>query len=243
MAWGVSTVNSLVQERERPGRPELAVPAARVLEAHPRGRPRRLRGRVAHDVVVAGAWPNGAPYDVQVANLLELTAHLPERSFAPGAVVLHEGEPGDGLWVLVSGRLTVRRDGVELNELSSPGQLIGEISLLLDIPHTATVAAAEPSVLRHAADGRQLLGSDPTITMHVAVGLAERLTLLTEYVADVTRQYAHVPGISMVSAVLSRMPNGGRAAGAAAVGSRRDPDPTSRTDRHQKSVRGGASRP
>jgi hypothetical protein len=97
--------------------------------------------------------------------------------------------------------------------------------LLLDIPHTATVAAAEPSVLRHASDGRLLLGSNPTITMHVAAGLAERLTLLTEYVTDVTRQYAHVPGIAMVSAVLSRMPNGGRAAGAAVAGSRRDTEP------------------
>ena len=47
-AHGVGRVDreQLVQERERPRRPELAVPAARVLEAHPRGRPRRLRGRV-----------------------------------------------------------------------------------------------------------------------------------------------------------------------------------------------------
>ena len=164
-----------------------------------------------------------APYDVEVADLLELTTHLPERSFPPGAVIVHEGGRSNSLWVLVSGRLSVRRDGVEINELSSPGQLIGEISLLLDIPHTATVAAVDPCVLRHADDGRRLLGDDPTITMHVARGLAERLTLLTEYVGDITRQYAHVPGISMVSAVLNRMPNGGGPA--AAAGSRRDPEP------------------
>ena len=154
--------------------------------------------------------------------MLELTTHLPERSFPAGAVIVQEGGRGDSLWVLVSGRLTIRRDGVELNEISSPGQLIGEISLLLDIPYTATVTAVEPSVLRVAGDGRQLLGDDPLITLHVAVGLAERLKLLTEYVTDITRQYAHVPGISMVSAVLNRMPNGGAAA---AVGSRRDPEP------------------
>ena len=126
--------------------------------------------------------------------------------------------------MLVSGRLTVRRDDVEINELSSPGQLIGEVSLLLGIPHTATVTAVEPSLLRHAADGRQLLGDEPAITMHVAAGLAERLRLLTEYVTDITRQYAHVPGISMVSAVLNRMSARG-ASGATAAGSRRDPEP------------------
>ena len=43
MAWGWSDVQQLVQERTRPGRPELAVHAARVLAAHPRTRPRRLR--------------------------------------------------------------------------------------------------------------------------------------------------------------------------------------------------------
>ncbi len=165
-----------------------------------------------------------ASYDVEVADMLEFTKHLPERSFAPGAVIVHQGGRSDSLWVLVSGRLTVRRDDVELNELSSPGQLIGEVSLLLGIPHTATVTAVEPSLLRHAADGRQLLGDEPAITMHVAAGLAERLMLLTEYVTDITRQYAHVPGISMVSAVLNRMPARG-ATGATAAGSRRDPEP------------------
>ena len=165
------------------------------------------------------------PYDVEVPDLLELTTHLPERSFAPGAVIVREGGRSAGLWVLVSGRLSVRRDGVELNELGTPGQLIGEISLLLDIPHTATVAAVEPSVLRCANDGRQLLADDPTIALHVAAGLAERLTLLTEYVADITRQYADVPGISMVSAVLNRMSSSGPAAAVDAVGSRRDPEP------------------
>jgi len=160
-----------------------------------------------------------------VADILGLTAHLPERALAPGDVVVQEGGRSAGLWVLVSGRLAVSRDGVEINELSSPGQLIGEISLLLDAPHSATVTAVEPSVVRHAENGRQLLHGDPGIALHVATGLAERLTLLTEYVADITRQYAHVPGISMVSAVLNRMPNRGGAAGAAVAGSRRDLEP------------------
>ena len=174
------------------------------------------------------------PYDAEVADMLELTAHLPERSFAPGAVIVQEGGRSNSLWVLVSGRLTVPRDGVEINELTSPGQLIGEISLLLDIPHTATVAAVEPSVLRHADDGRELLGGDPSITLHVATGLAERLTLLTEYVADVTRQYAHVPGISMVSAVLNRMPSRGGAAAPPPSAHDGTRSPTSPTDRFRR---------
>ena len=51
MAWGVVDGEQLVQERQRARRPELAVPAARVLEAHPRGRPGRLRlARLARHV-------------------------------------------------------------------------------------------------------------------------------------------------------------------------------------------------
>jgi CRP/FNR family cyclic AMP-dependent transcriptional regulator len=155
--------------------------------------------------------------------MLVLSAHLPEVEFAAGDLVVREGGPSGSIWVLVSGALRVRKGSVEVNTITTPGSIIGEMSVLLGVDHSATVEATEPSVLRHALDGHGLLASDPAITHLVAVGLAERLSFVTTYLADLTRQYADVPGLSMVSDVLSRLEL--HAGPSASPGSVRDPDP------------------
>ena len=67
------------------------------------------------------------------------------------------------------------------------------------------------------------MAGDPAITKLVAIGLAERLSFVTTYLADLTQQYADVPGLSMVSDVLSRLEQ--HAGPVASPGSARDPDP------------------
>ena len=131
--------------------------------------------------------------------------------------------PVAGLWVLVSGALRVRKGDIQVNTITNPGSLVGEMSILQGTDHTATVEATEQSTLRHAADGHALLASDPAITNLVAIGLAERLAFVTTYLADLTQQYAGVPGLSMVSDVLSRL--GQHTGPAASPGSAREPDP------------------
>ena len=155
--------------------------------------------------------------------MLALSAHLPELTFAPGGVVVQEGNTTGGIWVLVAGALRVRKGGVQVNTITRPGALIGEVSVLLGAASSATVEATEASVLRHAADGQTLLSSDPEITKLVAIGLAERLNVVTTYLADLKHQYGDAPGLSMVSEVLSQL--GERQAPAARPGSARDPDP------------------
>ena len=154
-------------------------------------------------------------------DMLSLSVGLPERSFEAGETVVHEGARG-GMWVLVSGALQVRKGAVLVNTITGPGALVGEISVLLGSPYSATVEATERSVLRHAADGRQLLASDPAIATLVAIGLAERLNFVTTYLADLKQQYGDAPGLSMVSQVLQQL--GHRHAAAARPGSARDPD-------------------
>ena len=164
----------------------------------------------------------GLTYAAAVADMLVLSAHLPEIEVACGDVVVREGGTGGSIWVLVSGALRVRKGDTEVNTITNPGALVGEMSVLLGVDHSATVEATEPSTLRHAADGHVLL-ADPAVTKLVAVGLAERLSFVTTYLADLTEQYADVPGLSMVSDVLSRLEQ--HAGPLASPGSERDPDP------------------
>ena len=113
-------------------------------------------------------------------DMLALSASLPSVEFAPGEIVVEEGGSSGALWILVSGALRVRKGAVVVNTVTRPGALIGEIAVLLDGVNGATVEATEPSVLRHAADGKALLASDPLISRLVAIGLAERLNFVTD---------------------------------------------------------------
>lgn len=151
------------------------------------------------------ARPATLAYDVPMADLLALSASLPEVSFAPGDVVLREGGSAGDLWILISGALKVTKGDVVVNTITRPGAIVGEIAVLLGTGNSATVEATEPSVLRHAADGRALLDGDPAITRLVAAGLAERLNFVTTHLVDLKQQYGDAPGLSMVSDVLARM--------------------------------------
>lgn len=158
-----------------------------------------------------------------MADMLALSAALPEISFAPGEIVIREGGSAGALWILVSGALKVTKGGVVVNSITRPGALVGEIAVLLDTVNSATVEATQPSVLRHAADGRALLASDPTIARLVAVGLAERLNFVTTYLVDLKHQYGDAPGLAMVSDVLAQLAE--HQGTGAKPGSARDPEP------------------
>ena len=90
-------------------------------------------------------------------DMLALTRDFPEIEYAPGEVVITEGGESTGVWILVSGSLRVTKNGREVNRVSQPGALIGEMSILLGVPDSATVEAAERCVMRYAADGEALL--------------------------------------------------------------------------------------
>lgn len=156
-------------------------------------------------------------------NLLERCHNLPVVHFAPGEAVVSEGAAAQGLWILVSGALQVRKGSVLVNTVTRPGSLVGEISVLLNTAYGATVEATEPSVLHHAADGHTFLSSDPAIGHLVAVGLAERLNFVTTYLVDLKQQYGDSPGLAMVSEVLRQLATS--APPTARPGSARDPDP------------------
>ena len=158
-----------------------------------------------------------------MSSMLVLCSHLPEVEFAPGDTVVSEGSRTGSVWVLVSGSLQVRKGQVVIHTITNPGAAIGEISLLLDTTHGATVVAIERTVMHHAADGSALLASDPAIAQHIAVGLAERLNFVTAYLSDLKLQYGDAPGLTMVSEVLQQLAH--RQGPPARPGSTRDPDP------------------
>ncbi|HUF38959.1 MAG TPA: cyclic nucleotide-binding domain-containing protein [Anaerolineales bacterium] len=79
-----------------------------------------------------------------------LALNMRRETVAAGEVLFREGDPGDRFYIVESGRLIVARtQGGQTTEIAQPttGEYVGEIALLQNIPRTATVTAAEDTVV------------------------------------------------------------------------------------------------
>ena len=101
-------------------------------------------------------------------------ATYPLVTYQAGETVLSAASTTGRLLILKSGVVAVLKEGVEIARVTEPGAVFGELSVLLDQPHTAEVRAVEPSQF-HVADGATVLSTDPIALLYVATILAQRL--------------------------------------------------------------------
>jgi CRP-like cAMP-binding protein len=91
------------------------------------------------------------------ARLEQLAQALVRLAFAPGAVIVREGDDGGYFYVISAGEVEVIR-GARLLAIRGPGEYFGEIALLRDIPRTATVVA-RTAVTLCALDGPRFVAA------------------------------------------------------------------------------------
>lgn len=99
------------------------------------------------------------------------------RHYGTADTLFSEHEEADNLFVLRSGRLSVRKGGHEIATIEKKGAFVGELSLLLGMPRTATVVALMESDLivipGEALD--KAMEKDPVMAINLARLLAQRL--------------------------------------------------------------------
>lgn len=122
-------------------------------------------------------------------NLLELSADLPVRAFAAQEIVLEEGQRSGRLYVLAEGRVEVMKGETRITTIGHAGAVFGDMSLLLDQPHSATVRCLVPSRFHVADDPAAFLAAHPAACLAIARGLAGRLDTLTRYLVDLKAQF------------------------------------------------------
>src|SRR5947209_1607850 len=98
---------------------------------------------------------------------------LPLETYKIGETVLAAGSKTGRLLILKKGTVTIVKGAIAIAKVTEPGAVFGELSALLDQPHTADVHATEPSQF-HVADAA-LLMQDPIVLLYVAGLLARRL--------------------------------------------------------------------
>ncbi len=80
--------------------------------------------------------------DLSYQEMLQVMPITFERSFDGGEEIIHEGDDGEELYILVDGRCEVSSGGVRIARLE-PGCSFGELSLVDRQPRSATVVALE----------------------------------------------------------------------------------------------------
>jgi MFS family permease len=118
------------------------------------------------DVALLRATPIFGP--LGLIGLERVARNLTPIEVPSGGVVIREGEPGDRFYVIASGGVEVSRQGERIATLG-PGDFVGEIALLRNVPRTATVVATEPTSLRALEQANFLAAVTGTPTGSVAL--------------------------------------------------------------------------
>lgn len=141
-----------------------------------------------------------------LASFLGLAANHPQRVLPPGSVLLEEGRRAGVLYVLESGTVEIAKGGVAISTVSHPGAVFGEVSVLLDEAHMATVRVTAESRFRVIEDPMTFLRAHPDAAMHVAMLLARRLGGVSSYLVELKRQYQERKDhLAMVDEVLANL--------------------------------------
>jgi CRP/FNR family cyclic AMP-dependent transcriptional regulator len=141
-----------------------------------------------------------------MTSILDKCAGVPRREFAAGTVLLSEGETSGRLYILADGSVEVLRGDTQVAVIGEPGSVFGEMSVLLNRPHTATVRATSPVGVFVFDDAESFLKSNPEIAFLLGKLLAERLNAATTYLVDLKRQFeGHGNHLGMVGEVLETL--------------------------------------
>ncbi|HEX4452627.1 MAG TPA: cyclic nucleotide-binding domain-containing protein [Kofleriaceae bacterium] len=142
------------------------------LEEIPIAEPRAL-GLAAAETLASTPLFSGMSQEALEALVAELTlVHLVKDE-----ALFHEGDPGDALYVIVEGELSVQAEGpprVEMARLG-PGAFLGEVALMTDQPRSATVTALGDA---------ELLRIDRATLAHVLAEHGDILTSVLRFVRE-----------------------------------------------------------
>jgi CRP-like cAMP-binding protein len=105
--------------------------------------------------------------------LREAVRLMDEVDVKAGRVLIEEGRTGGECFIVIDGRVEVRRDGQRIAE-AGPGDVLGELALLDKKPRNASAVAIEPTrlLVMAPAEFHTLLNHHPDVRAKVEAAAA-----------------------------------------------------------------------
>ncbi len=132
---------------------------------------------------------------LHVSELAAIGSMVEEVVCLAGVAVFREGEPGDALYLVVEGEVSVfkaksgeKNLGVEIARIGG-GECFGEMALLEDAPRSATIQTVGPArflVLRKR-DFTRIVQEYPQIALHIARVLSARIRNIHQKIKDLEK--------------------------------------------------------
>jgi CRP/FNR family cyclic AMP-dependent transcriptional regulator len=114
--------------------------------------------------------------DLPARSLESLARSMRERTYEPGAVIVRQGDPGVGFFLITDGVVEVSHDGHHVRDLG-PGEFFGEMALMEERPRSATVTAKERTRCLQLVrwDFRAVLKENPDLAVRMLEVVVQRL--------------------------------------------------------------------
>ena len=121
--------------------------------------------------------------------ILDYCDGLPKRRFSAGDVLLQEGETSGRLFIVTGGSFEILKGAYQIATVREPGAIFGEMSVLLGLPHMATVKALTDAEAYEAEGSDGFLSARSEINHFLSKMLAQRLHSVTSYLVDLKTQF------------------------------------------------------
>ena len=121
--------------------------------------------------------------------LMPIHDKMEQFRLTAGAILFNEGEPGDGLYIIVEGELAILSNGVQLGT-RGPGGYVGELALLDDAPRSADVQVKTDVLLLklHRDDFHEVLTTSPEVVSAMFRLLVQKIRDDTEHRTAILRE-------------------------------------------------------
>jgi CRP-like cAMP-binding protein len=132
------------------------------------------------------------------ADALRLIAFSGEtHDYADGGVVFREGDPADGAFVVMHGRIDLVRERIRAKTVLAtlePGALIGELALIVPSmrPNKAVAVGAARCQLIRRATFRRVLEEYPAYALRLRTEMAARLAGLTPEIGRLATSFGRI---------------------------------------------------
>src|SRR3990170_3295782 len=136
--------------------------------------------------------------------LTEIVRRADRIVFRPGDIIIEEDQIGEAAIVIVSGD-AVRTTGLEPGAAAEPvpeGSIIGEMAMLVETVHTATIVARGPvrALRLSRTEMHAQMTEDPRLAQHLTQQITERLKRLAAEVHAIDQALADIANYDLSSA-------------------------------------------